>query len=746
MSTPTDQLLTDPTRTVLLPPPTGEPVIAVPPPTAPRAESPAGAARSATARPEPTPHTRRLLLALLLLGTAVLYIWGLSKNGWANAFYSAAAQAGGESWKAWFFGSFDAANAITVDKPPAALWVMGWSVRVFGLSPWAILAPQALMGVAAVALVYATVRRWFGTYAGLIAGAILALSPVATLMFRFNNPDALLVLLLVAAACAMTRAVETGSLRWILLAGVLVGLGFLTKMMQAFLVLPGFVAMYAVAAPLTWRTRLWHLLAAFGAVIASAGWWVAIVELWPESSRPFIGGSQTNSMLELIFGYNGFGRLTGEEVGSVGGGGGQGGRWGTAGIGRLFTASYGGQIAWLLPTAVAMLAVLLWLSRREARTSRLRAAALGWGGWLLVTAAVISFSQGIIHEYYTVALAPAIGALIGIAAMELWERRGFLAARLAMLGLLAGTAIWGFVLLSRSADFVPWLRYVVLFGGLGLAGLLSLSARLPRRAPAAVGLGALAVSLAGPAAYSVETVGSVASGSLPTAGPTVSGARGGIGRMGTRAGNGGATGRGQFSGPPGGAGGQTAPGQAPGGAGAPGGNTGTGTPSGGMGGLLSASTPSAELVAALTADADRFTWVAATTGAQSAAGVQLATGRPVLAIGGFNGSDPFPTLERFQEMVNAGQVHYYLPGGGAAGGRGLSTSPNSTGSPNITTTPNSNRGVQQNGGSRSSAEIASWVAANFTAVTIGGTTAYDLTAPLSASSGTATSAGTTNSA
>ena len=261
----------------------------------------------------------------------MLYLWGLSRNGWANAYYSAAAQAAGESWKAWFFGSFDAANAITVDKPPASLWLMGLSVRLFGLSSWSVLVPQAILGVASVGVLYATVRRWFGPSAGLIAGAVLALTPVATLMFRFNNPDALLVFLLVCAAWAMGRATERGSLRWIALAGAFVGLAFLAKMMQAFLVLPGFVAMYAVAAPINLRRRIGHLLAALGAMIVAGGWWVAVVELWPADSRPYIGGSQANSVVELILGYNGFGRLTGDEVGSVVPGGGQGGQWGETG-------------------------------------------------------------------------------------------------------------------------------------------------------------------------------------------------------------------------------------------------------------------------------------------------------------------------------------------------------------------------------------------------------------------------------
>ena len=261
-------------------------------------------------RPRPR-LLRGIGLATLLVGTAVLYLWGLSASGYANSYYSAAVQAGSQSWTAFLFGSLDAGNAITVDKPPASLWLMALSVRIFGLSSWSILVPQALLGVASVAVLYASVRRTSGHAAGLVAGALLALTPVATLMFRFNNPDALLTFLLVAAAYATLRATERASGRWLAGAGVLVGFAFLTKMLQAFLVLPAFALVYLLVAPTPLRRRLLHLLGALAATIVSLGWWVALVELVPESWRPYVGGSETNSVLELIFGYNGLGRIFG---------------------------------------------------------------------------------------------------------------------------------------------------------------------------------------------------------------------------------------------------------------------------------------------------------------------------------------------------------------------------------------------------------------------------------------------------
>ncbi|MEV0127604.1 glycosyltransferase family 39 protein [Dactylosporangium sp. NPDC050688] len=651
----------------------------------------------------------RPALGVLLVGTLVAYLWDLSASGWGNAFYAAAAQAGSESWKAWFFGSSDAANFITVDKTPGALWVTGLAVRVFGPSSWSILAPQALIGVATVWLLYLTVRRWHGPAAGLLAGAVLATTPVAALMFRFNNPDALLVLLLVAGVYGMVRALERGSTWWLVFAGGSVGLGFLTKMLQALLVVPAFALAYLLFAPTGWGRRLVQLLIAGAALVASAGWWVAVVELTPASWRPYVGGSQTNSILELTLGYNGLGRITGNETGSVGGGGGAGGRWGETGWSRLFDGQTGGQASWLLPAALIFLvAGLVWSTRR--------AAYVLWGGWLVVTAVVFSSMQGIFHDYYTVALAPAIGALVAMGAATLWRRRGNLLALLTLAATVAVSAIWSYVLLARAADFHPWLRVAVLLAGAaGAAGLL-VSQQLGRRVGPAAAVAALFALLGGPVAYSLQTVATPHSGSIVTAGPAVAGSGFGGGRGGMGGGRGGVDGTG---GGPGGTGGFRNGGAAPGGAGtAPGTAGSAGTPggagtggdagtggggqrgAGGMGGLLNATTPSAELVALLSQDAARYTWVGAAVGSHSASGYQLATQLPVMAIGGFNGSDPAPSLERFQQYVAAGEIHYFI-GGAGVGGR-------------------------SNGGSSVSAEITAWVAANYTAQTVGGVTVYDL--------------------
>ena len=626
-------------------------------------------------------RNQRWALAGLLVLTGVLYLVGLDQSGWANSYYSAAALAGSQDWTAFLFGSFDASNAISVDKAPAALWPMALSVRFFGLSSWSLLVPQAIMGVASVALLYASVRRWATPAAGLLAGLVLALTPVAALIFRFNNPDALLMLLLLAAVYATQRGIERAASRagtwWFAAAGVAVGFAFLAKMLQAFLIVPVLAAVVLLAAPVpVWR-RISQIGVAAAATLVSAGWWVALVELTPADWRPYVGGSQTNSVLELIFGYNGLGRLTGDEVGSVTGPTGAGAGtspWGSTGWDRVFGTSWGGQASWLLPAAALLLIAGLALTWHRPRTDRTRAALLIWGGWLVVTWAVFSFAEGIIHEYYAVALVPPIAAIVGIGAVMFWARREQGWARGVLAAVVVISVSWGAVLLGR-AEWNAWLVPVVLVFGLGSAALLLAPWRRVWPWTAVV---ALAAVLLGPAAWTLQTVATPHTGSLPLAGPTVAAQPGG------------------------GPGGQGPPGGPTTGGPPTGTTTGGAAPNGGptaQGGLLDASTPSDEVVGALANDAESYTWVAAAVGAQSAASYQLATELPVLAVGGFNGSDPSPTLAEFQQLVAAGTVHWFVAGDG---------------------------GGPSNGGSDASVQITEWVASTFEATQYDGVVLYDL--------------------
>ena len=494
------------------------------------AASPSGRLRRIWRGPDTDPAWARPALFALLLATGAFYVIGLTSNGWANSFYSAAVQAGSQSWKAFFFGSSDAGNSITVDKPPASLWVMALSVRIFGLSSFSILLPEVLMGVATVGVVHATVKRCSTAAAGLLAGAVLALTPVAVLMFRFNNPEALLVLLMTLGAWATMRSIEQGSPKWMAIVGVFIGLGFLTKALQVLLVVPFFGLGYVLFANTTLRRRIVGAIVGVGAMLLSAGWWVAIVELIPASMRPYIGGSQDNSFLSVTFGYNGLGRLSGSEVGSVGGGQ-RGPGSGTESITRLFTQTIGGQISWLLPTAALLLIAGLAFRGRRPRTDLRRAAYVVWGGWLLVTGLVFSLMAGIFHEYYTVALAPAIAALVGMGACEAWDRRTHWAGR-GVLAAAAGTAAgMGFWLLGRTTAYGGWLRWSVLVVGFAASLLLLLTDRLPRFATAVTVGGAVAAALAGPTAYAVTTVTTPHTGSIVTAGPNTGGP-GGMGRGG----------------------------------------------------------------------------------------------------------------------------------------------------------------------------------------------------------------------
>jgi 4-amino-4-deoxy-L-arabinose transferase-like glycosyltransferase len=692
------------------------------------------------------PSWARPALIALLVCTALAYMVDLSASGYANSFYAAAVQAGTKSWKAFFFGSIDSSNFITVDKPPASLWVMAISGRIFGFSSWSMLVPQALEGVAAVALLHASVKRCFGAGAGLAAGALFALTPVAALMFRFNNPDALLVCLLVAGAYCLTRAIEGASTRWVVAAGTMIGLAFLAKMMQAFLVLPAFALVYMVAAPTGLRRRLWQMLAGAVAIVVSAGWWVAIVTLWPASSRPFIDGSPDNSILNLITGYNGLGRIFGAS--GPGGGGGGANFSGPTGLLRLFNSLMGGQASWLLPAALLAIVAGMWSTRRAPRTDRTRAALMLWGGWLIVSGLVFSLGSGVIHTYYTVALAPAIAAPIAIMGSRRWGQRDRAGARaLAALGVLLAAG-WSWVLLDRTPHWQSWLLVLIPISALvALVGLLAAPAlrRLGRAAAAATAVFALVACLAGPVAYSAETISSAHTGSIPSAGPATAGA-------------------------------------GPGGAGAPGGSKALATRIGGStrgaqgsaraggaggGAAGGGQTVSGALEKALEADAGSYRWVAAVSGSQSAASLELATGGdPVMAIGGFNNEGGNLSLAQFKRYVAAGEIHYYLAtsnggaptagggtgGGTQAGGRapGAARSGSAAqslfggGQSGAGTPPGGSaqgarptgaggaldgaRGVPGGGGaSSSSSAITAWVKAHYKTVTIGGQTVYDLT-------------------
>jgi 4-amino-4-deoxy-L-arabinose transferase-like glycosyltransferase len=561
--------------------------------------------------------------------TAVLYSWNLSSVGMGNSYYAAAVKAASVSWKAFFFGSIDPGNFITVDKPPAALWVQALSARIFGFSAWSMLLPEALAGVGAVLILHHLVKRWAGDSAAHLAALAFAVTPVALLMFRYNNPDAFLTFLGLAGAWALWSALETGRTRMLLAAGAISGLAFQAKMLQAFLVLPAFGLVYLVAGPPKLGRRIAQLALAGLAMVASAGWWVAIVALWPASSRPFIGSTSDNSILSLIFGYNGLARLFGRTGPGPGGGGGGPGGAGNTGFGgapgwlRMFNVANGGQIAWLLPLALAGLLAGLWLTRRGPRTDLARAGWLLWGGWAVVCYVVFSKAKGIYHPYYTIQLAPGVAALAGAGGVALWKLgRTSTWLRMALPAALMVSGGWAVSLLGRTPTFHAWLRPAIVMGvALASAGIWL--AWQFRNKALLLGAGAVAAAtvLAGPTAYAFTTIGNAQGGAIVAAGP--SGGGGGFGRGG-------------------------------------------GGPGGGR------ATVDAGLLQYLEANQGDATFLVAAFGSGSSAPFIIASGEPVMTIGGFNGGDPAPTLAEFQALVAQGKVRFIVLGGmgGGQGGPG----------------------------------------------------------------------------
>ncbi|MHA3018711.1 ArnT family glycosyltransferase [Mycobacterium sp. BMJ-28] len=588
----------------------------------------------------------RAVLAALLIGTALLYVWNITVNGMGNQFYAAAAQAGSVDWEALLFGSLDAHNFITVDKPPVSQWVMGLSGQVFGFSSASMLVPEALMAVGAVWLVYGAVRRISGQWAGVLAGTALALTPVAALMFRFNNPDAVMVLLMTAAAYCAVRALGERGARWIALAGVALGFAFLAKMLEGLMVLPAIGLVYLVAATGSLRRRLLHLLGSLAAFLASAGWFVLLTLVWPASTRPYLAGSTDNNFMNLVLGYNGFARVLGRHnstsFGSMGVQGSGFGDWGTQSQGatRLFNGEFGFEIGWLLPGALLAIVLVLVERGRAPRTDRVRAGAVLFGGWILVDGLVLSLMHGTVHAYYCLSLAPAVAAMFAIGARQMWVGRERWFGRIGLTVLLAGTAAWGWWLLQRNAHWLPGIRWAVL--ALAVAAP-ACWVRRPAVARGALVL-ALGAALLGPAAYAVATVANAHQGGGPTVGPH---------------------------------------------------RTGKDT---GMWGRDGDSPQLQSLLSGSPAP-----WSAAVERSASAAALELSTHTAVMAIGGFSGTDPAPTLAQFQDDVGRHQIGYYLIEKASGHGPSLNT--------------------------RSHSDITQWVAAHFPATVVGSTTVYDLSTP-----------------
>jgi 4-amino-4-deoxy-L-arabinose transferase-like glycosyltransferase len=468
-------------------------------------------------------------LAALLVLAGVLYLWSLSRNGFANEYYSAAVRSMSTSWHAFLYGSFDSSGVMTVDKPPLALWIQALSVRAFGYSSWSMLVPQALMGVGSVALVYDLTRRLFGRPAGFAAGLVLALTPVTVAISRHNNPDALLVLCVTAALWFVVRAFEDGRTRWFVLAGVAIGLGFEAKMGAALLVVPALAAAWLWVAP-SGRLAALRQLGLGGLAMAVVGLaWPVLVWLTPASSRPWISGTSDNSIWSLIFGYNGLGRLTGQQGAPGGGpGGGAGGGFGggggpfggDTGVLRLLNSALGGQAGWLLGFALVAgigVAVVTRLRRSDART--------GWiiavGGAFLTIAVAFSQASGIFHPYYVSELAPFTAALAG-AGVALVLGGGTTARVVGPAAIVAGI-VTELIVLGKNPGQLEWVPALLIVVGGMAAVALALGPSLTRAARVGALIAAMGVLLLAPGAWAFETLGHATSGTFPAGGPASAG-------------------------------------------------------------------------------------------------------------------------------------------------------------------------------------------------------------------------------
>ncbi|GAB2666383.1 glycosyltransferase family 39 protein [Saccharopolyspora gloriosae] len=634
-----------------------------------------GAPRSDAADAPARSRWQPFALAAICLLSAVLYAWGIG-DSWGNTYYSAAVKSMSQSFENFLFGAFDPAGVVTVDKPPMALWVQVISVQVFGYNKFAVLLPQAVLGVAGVFLLHRTVRRWAGEHAALLAALVLALTPITVAINRDNNPDTLLVLLVVAAAYALTRALRaersSRATWWLVLSAALIGCGFLTKMLQAWMLLPVFIAVYLVGREASWARKAVDLAVAAVTVLVTSFWWVAVTMLWP-SPKPYVGGSEDGSAWDLIFGYNGFGRILGGEGNGGGGGpggggpGGGGGFSGESGVLRFANEQLAGQISWLLPLCLLVLVAVAGgavLRRRAGEPGdRFRAAGwVLWGGWLGFIWLMFSFAQGTMHPYYTTMLAPAVGAVAGAGLVRFWAayRRPEGAAWVLLpLGVVI-TVGWAAVLVFRDPDWNGWAGYLAI--GLGVAAVLAL---LLGRRKARLGAVALALSLAAllavPSTWSAATAFAGSTGGMgganPTAGPST-----GMGGPGG-------------GGPPGmpGQGGGDRPDQQD--------RDGRGArPQGGMPGGMggeSLSDQQRSLLAYVTGGAgDREIPLAVEGGAMGAGSYIINSDLRVIGMGGFMGSDDAPSVELLEQWRQQGELGFVQLGGrGGPGGGGPGRAP-----------------------------------------------------------------------
>lgn len=547
----------------------------------------------------------------LLVATAALYSWGLDLNGWANSYYSAAAMSGSLDWTAFLFGSSDLGNAITIDKPPLSIWIMSLSVRTFGLNSWSLLLPQSLMGVASVYLLYRMVRRRTDAATGLLAGGLFAVTPVSTVMFRYNNPDALLTLLMIAIVHFTLKAIDCSRVRWLMLAGLLTGAAFLTKQLQILLIVPSVAVGYLVFARASVARRFLHLVGALAAAGAASGWWLLVVQLTSPTNRPFIGGSRNNSVTELTLGYNGLDRLTGGGANKAPTG--QATDQLATGFQRFLLPEFSGQFSWFLPLAIAGLCIGTWFLWKRKQQPATRALLLVCCVWFASALTVVAFMSGIVHPYYVLTAVPPTCSLAAVALVHFLRNLQQRSSRIMAAATFTGSMFFAYVSSVRATEDFPNIPVLFLAcWGLVIAVVL---VRPPRNITVKVSTGVvIGTLLLGPVLWSLNTVFNPHIGAGVTAGPGLLGVR-----MDDR--------------------GHAPPDLLP-----------------DLTSVMYGDLPSTGVLDKLRTVPSSATWVSAVVGSETAANYQLESGRAVLPLGGFSGQDPFPTLDQFKVLVEQGRI------------------------------------------------------------------------------------------
>ncbi len=617
---------------------------------------------------ESSPLWSRIALGVIMLLSIFMNFFQLGQSSFGNLYYAASVRSMADSWHNFFFVSFDPGGFVTIDKPPLGFWLQTLSTKIFGFTPFSVFLPQAICGVLAVLLLYFLVRRHFGVVAGLIAALALAVSPISVVTNRNNTIDATLALVLLLAAWAVIRAAESGRLRWLLLCAAFVGVGFNVKMAEAYLVLPALFLTYLLCAPRALWTRIWHLLLAALVLLMISFSWAATVDLTPAAQRPYVGSTQDNSEISLAIGYNGLNRLhignsafgrarraagnnapaprTGRNSGSGSGNATsrlqglqeEGFRFGGGGPLGLFSSSMGAQIGWLLPFALLGILALAWQRRFNFQKDRQQLALILWGFWLL-TMAIFFTVDGALHQYYLTEMAPGLCAMVGIGLVVMWRDyrssgwRGWLLPIALLL-----TAVVQINILRDYPSWSHWMSPLIgVLSALVVIALLVLrlrprinrNAATLRVASALVSAGMLALIIA-PASWAAYSVMRNVESSDPTAGPT---AQGGFG----------------FAGAAGTVRGQNAAARNLSGLAAAFGSF--------LGGSAQADPT---LISYLESHQGNTKFLVATTNAGTAEPIILATNRPVMAMGGFIGSDPILTTLDLQTLVNNGTVRFFL--------------------------------------------------------------------------------------